>query len=68
MITVTLVGTDNIKSVVSISGNATVRDVVTAKYDLFGRIVKRNGTNVPPFATRVADGDSLTVEELEYQD
>jgi hypothetical protein len=68
VITVTLVGPDNIKSVVSISGNATVRDVVTVKYDLFGRIVKRNGTYVPPFTTRVVDGDSLTVEELEYQD
>ena len=68
MITVTLVGLDNIKSVVTISGNATVRGVVTAKYDLFCRIVKRNGTYVPPFTTRVVDGDSLTVEELEYQD
>jgi hypothetical protein len=68
VITVTLVGPDNIKSVVSISGNATVRDVVTAKYDLFWRIVKRNGTYVFPFTTRVMEGDSLTVEELEYQD
>jgi len=41
VITVTLVGLDNIKSVVTISGNATVRGVVTAKYDLFCRIVKR---------------------------
>ena len=67
MIAVTLVGPDNSKSVVTISGNATVRGVVIA-YDLFCRIVKRNGTCVPPFTTRVADGDSLTVEELKYQD
>ena len=68
MLTVTLVGPDNIESVVTITGNATVRGVVTAKYDLFCRIVKRNGTYVTPFTTRVVDGDSLTVEELEYQD
>jgi len=49
VLTVTLVGPDNIESVVTITGNATVRGVVTAKYDLFCRIVKRNGTCVPPY-------------------
>lgn len=68
MITVTLVGPDNIKSVVSIRGDATVRDVVTTKYDLFGCLVKRNGTYVSPFTTPVIDGDRLTVEELQYGD
>jgi hypothetical protein len=50
-ITVTLIGPDNVQSVVTIIGNATVRDVVTTKYDLFGRLVKKNGTYVVPFIT-----------------
>jgi hypothetical protein len=68
VITVTLKGPDNVLSVVRISGDTTVRDVVTTKYDLYGRIVKRNGTCVVPFTTRVMDGDTVTVEELEYRD
>ena len=68
MISVTLMGPDNVSSVVRISGDTTVRDVVTIKYDLFGRIVKRNGTCVVPFTTRVTDGDTVVVEELQYRD
>ena len=68
MITVTLVGPDNTQSAVTIRGDATVRDVVTTKYDLFGRLVKRNGTYVSPFTTPVIDGDRLTVEEMQYRD
>ena len=68
MITVTLVGPDNIQSAVTIRGDATVRDVVTTKYDLFGCLVKRNGTYVSPFTTPVIDGDRLTVEEMQYGD
>ena len=64
----TLIGPDNTQSVVRISSNATVRDVVTAKYDLFWRIVRRNGAQVPPFTTPVVDGDRVTVEELVYHD
>ena len=68
MITVTLIGPDNVQSAVTIRGNATVGDVVTTKYDLFWRVVKRNGRPVPPFTTPVIDGDHLTVEELQYRD
>lgn len=68
MITVTLVEPDNTQSAVTIRGDATVRDVVTAKYDLFGCLVKRNGTYVSPFTTPVTDGDRLTVEEVQYKD
>jgi hypothetical protein len=68
MIAVTLIGPDNTESVVAISGNATVRDVVTSKYNLFGRLVKRNGTYVSPFTTPVNGGDRLTVEDMKYRD
>jgi len=68
VITVTLMGPDNVLSVVRISGDTTVRDVVTTKYDLFGRMVKRNGTCVVPFTTRVTDGDTVAVEELQFKD
>ena len=63
-----MIGPDNLRSAVTISGDATVRDVVTTKYDLFGRLVKRNGTYVSPFTTSVIDGDHLTVEEMRYRD
>jgi hypothetical protein len=53
---------------VRISGDTTVRDVVTTKYDFFGRIVKRNGTCVVPFTMRITEGDTVTVEELQYRD
>ena len=68
MITVTLLGPDNIKSVVSLSGDPTVRDVVTTKYDLFGCLVMRNGIYVSPVTTPVIVGDRLTVEEKQYRD
>jgi hypothetical protein len=62
MLTVTLVGPDKQRSIVEISGDATVRDVATSKYHLFWRITKKNSLSVVPFATRVADGDTVTVE------
>ena len=68
MIRATLIGPDNLRSNVTIRGDATVRDVVTTKYDLFGRLVKRNGTYVSPFTTPAIDGDRLTVEETQYKD
>ena len=61
-------GPDNVLSVVRISGDTTVRDVVTVKYDLFGRIVKRNSACVIPSTTRAMEGDTVTVEELQYRD
>jgi hypothetical protein len=68
VIKVTLMGPDNVLSVVRISADTTVRDVVTTKYDLFGRMVKRNGACVVPFTTRVIDGDTVAVEDLQYKD
>jgi hypothetical protein len=62
MITVTLIGPDKVLSVVEISNDATVRDVATYKYRLFGRTTKRDGVGVPPFTTKVVDGDTVTVE------
>jgi hypothetical protein len=63
MISVTLVGPDNVRSVVEINEETTVRDVATSKYHLFRRSTKRNGTPVVPFTTEVADGDTVTVED-----
>jgi hypothetical protein len=68
VIRVTLIGPDNTQSAVTIRDDATVRDVVATKYELFGRLVKRNGTYVSPFTTPVIDGDRLTVEEMQYRD
>jgi hypothetical protein len=62
VITVTLIGPDNVQSVVRISADTTVRDVATCKYHLFWRTTKRNGTTVVPFTTGVMDGDTVTVE------
>ncbi len=62
MITVTLIGPDKVQSVVHISDESTVRDVVTSKYHLFRRTTKRNGISVVPFTTEVGDGDTVTVE------
>ena len=50
-------------SAVEMSDDATVRDVATYKYHLFGRTTKRNGVSVVPFTTKVADGDTVTVED-----
>ena len=63
MITVTVVGPDKVQSTVEISEDTTVRDVATSRYHLFWRAAKRNGINVIPLTTRVADGDTLTVEK-----
>jgi hypothetical protein len=65
VITVTLIGPDNVRSLVSISNDTTVRDVATSKYDLFWQTTKRNGTIVDPFTTKVTDGDTVTVEDDE---
>lgn len=65
MIKVILIGPNNVRSIVSISEDTTVRDVVTSKYHLFGRTAKLNGTMVSPFTTSVADGDTVTVEKPE---
>ena len=62
MITVTLIGPDKVQSIVHMSEEATVRDVVTSKYHLFRRTTKRNGISVVPFTAEVADGDTVTVE------
>ncbi len=68
MITVTLIGPDNVRSLVSISGDTTVRDVATSKYDLFWQTTRRNGTIVDPFTTKVTDGDTVTIEEMSEPD
>ena len=68
MITVTLIGPGNVRSLVSISNDPTVRDVATSKYDLFWQTTKSNGTIVDPFTTKVTDGDTATVEEMSKPD
>jgi hypothetical protein len=62
MISVTLTGPDEGRSIVQISEKATVRDVATFKYHLFRRSTKRNDISVVPFTTEVANGDTVTVE------
>lgn len=62
MITVTLVGPDKVRSIVKIREETTVRDVATSNYNLFWRTTKRNGVSIVLFATRVVDGDAVTVE------
>ncbi|MGO8732698.1 MAG: hypothetical protein ACLQVM_07885 [Terriglobia bacterium] len=62
MINVTLIGPDQMRSMVQITEETTVRDVATSKYHLFWRTTKRNGISVIPFTTEVADGDTVTVE------
>ena len=68
MITVTLIGPDNLRSLVNISNDPTVRDVATSKYDLFWQTTRRNGTIVDPFTTKVNDGDTVTIEEMSEPD
>ena len=68
MITVTLIGPDNVRSLVNISNDPTVRDVATSKYDLFWQTTRRNGTIVYPFTTKVNDGDTVTIEEMSEPD
>lgn len=68
MITVTLIGPDNVRSMVSISNDTTVRDVATSKYDLFWQTTRRNGTIVDPFTTKVTDGDTVTIEQMSEPD
>jgi len=68
VITVTLIGPDKVRSVVSISNDTTVRDVVTSKYDLFWQTTRRNGTIVDPFTTTITDGDAVTIKEMSAPD
>jgi hypothetical protein len=51
------------RSLVSVSNDPTVRDVVTSKYDLFWQTTRRNGAIVDPFTTKVTDGDIVSIEE-----
>ena len=67
MIEVTVVGPDNAMSIVSVSDHATVRDVASSKYDLFWRILKKNGTKVP-LTEGVRDGDVVSVEDQPVHD
>ena len=60
-ITVTLIGPDQVRSIVTISQDATVRDIATSEYHLFWRMVRRDGITVP-FTASVSDGDTVTVE------
>jgi Ser/Thr protein kinase RdoA (MazF antagonist) len=60
LISVSLIGPEELRSVVRISEDATVRDVATSEYHLFWRTLKRNGIPVP-FTARVKDGDTVTV-------
>lgn len=60
LITVTLIDPDQVRSVVTISADATVRDVATSRCDLFWRTIKKNGTAVP-FTASVRDGDIVAV-------
>ena len=59
-ITVRLVDPDQARSTVTISADATVRDVATSGCHLFWRTIKRNGTSVA-FTASVMDGDVVTV-------
>ncbi len=61
MVTVTLVGPDGQRSSVTLSDDATVRDVASSEYPLFWRTLKKNG-NVVPLTEGIRDGDVVTVE------
>jgi hypothetical protein len=61
-ITVNLIDSAEVRSTVTISDDATVRDVATSEYHLFWRTLKRNGMSVP-FTAKVSEGDIVTIEE-----
>lgn len=61
LITVTLIGPDEVRSIATISQDTTVRDVATSECHLFWRTIRRNGITVP-FTASVSDGDIVTVE------
>jgi len=63
MIPLTLIGPDEVRSIVHTSEETTVRDVASSKYHLFRRTTKLNGVTVDPFTTEVAVGDTVTVED-----
>lgn len=62
LITVTLIGPDDVRSTVTMSEDSSVRDAATSKYDLFWRTLKKNGSKVP-LTTRAVDGDIVTIED-----
>jgi len=62
LITVTLIGHDDVRSTVTMSEDTSVRDAATSKYDLFWRTLKKNGSTVP-LTTRAVDGDIVTIED-----
>ena len=62
LISVHLIGPDEHRSHVLLDDDITVRDVATAKYHLFWRTVKRNGSIVP-LTERVLAGDIVCVED-----
>jgi len=61
LITVTLIGHDDVRSTVTMSEDTSVR-AATSKYDLFWRTLKENGSTVP-LTTRAVDGDIVTIED-----
>lgn len=60
LIDVTLIGPDQVRSIITISGDTTVRDIATCNYHLFWRNLKKNGISVP-FTAKVLDGDIVSV-------
>ncbi len=62
LITVTLIGPDDVRSTVTMSEGSSVRDAATSKYDLFWRTLKKNGSKVP-LTMRAVDGDIVTIED-----
>lgn len=62
LISIHLVGPNQVRYHLLINEDTTVRDVATSKYDLFGRTVKRNGS-VVPLTERVLPGDIVAVED-----
>jgi hypothetical protein len=55
VITVTLIGPDNTQAAVTIK-RATPQCMTSSEVRFVLRIVKSNGTYVPPFTTRVMEG------------
>jgi len=62
LITVTLIGPDDVRSTVRMSEDTSLRDAATSKYDLFWRTLKKNGSAVQ-LTARAVDGDIVTIED-----
>jgi len=62
LITVALIGPDDVRSTVTMSEDTSLRDAATSKYDLFWRTLKKNGSMVP-LTARAVDGDIVTIED-----